>query len=105
MLLGKGLLTPAQEAFLRLFAQLPDQEQFYLTGGTALAELYLGHRLSFDLDLFTPQEDLILPFSYGVERACQAAGLAGSVTRRSIPCSYWLPKRTPDSTCTGSPSR
>ena len=42
MLQGKGLLTATQEAFLRLFATLPDQERFYLTGGTALAEFYLG---------------------------------------------------------------
>jgi len=39
-------------------------------------------RLSFDLDLFTPEEDLILPFSYGVERACAAVGLDVRVTRR-----------------------
>ncbi len=52
----KGLLTPLQTAFLVTFATLPDQAQFYLTGGTALAEFYLGHRLSFDLDLFTTRE-------------------------------------------------
>lgn len=61
MLQGKGLLTPIQEAFLRLFATLPDQERFYLAGGTALKEFYLGHRLSYDLDLFTPEMDLALP--------------------------------------------
>jgi hypothetical protein len=32
---------------------LPD---FYLTGGTALAEFYLQHRLSEDLDFFSEQE-------------------------------------------------
>ncbi len=82
MLQGKGLLTPVQEAFLRLFSGLPDQEWFYLTGGTALAEFYLGHRLSFDLDLFTPEADLILPFSYGLESACRAAGLDVQHVRR-----------------------
>lgn len=79
---GKGLLTPAQETFLGLFGALPDQERFYLTGGTALAEFYLGHRLSFDLDLFTPEADLILPFSYGLESACRAGGLGVQVVRR-----------------------
>lgn len=33
---------------------MPALEQFYLVGGTALA-LQLGHRLSIDLDMFTPQ--------------------------------------------------
>jgi len=28
-----------------------------------LAEFYLGHRKSFDLDLFTSEKELILPFS------------------------------------------
>ncbi len=54
------LTDPFQRAFLRLFADLPDQEQFYLAGATALAEFYLGHHLSFDLDLFTAESDLIL---------------------------------------------
>lgn len=35
MLKGKGLLTPIQKAFLAAFAGLPDQAQFYLSGGTA----------------------------------------------------------------------
>jgi hypothetical protein len=79
---GKGLLTPIQKEFLAIFAALPDQDQFYLTGGTCLAEFYLGHRLSFDLDLFTSETDLILPFSYQVETACPRKDLQISVTRR-----------------------
>ena len=31
-------------------------EHFYLTGGTALAEYYLHHRLSEDLDFFSERE-------------------------------------------------
>ena len=30
--------------------------RFYLTGGTALSEFYLRHRLSEDLDLFSEEE-------------------------------------------------
>jgi predicted nucleotidyltransferase component of viral defense system len=82
MLKGKGILSDLQIAFLRLFAGLPDQERFYLTGGTALAEYYLGHRLSFDLDLFTSDSDLIVPFSYQVEKAVQSAGMEISIVRR-----------------------
>ena len=72
MLPGKGLLTPIQKAFLPMFVQIPDQAQFYLSGGTALSEFHLGHRLSFDLALFTAEEQIILP----------GYGLQVSVTRR-----------------------
>ena len=82
MLKGKGILSDFQKAFLHLFSSLPDQECFYLTGGTALAEYYLAHRLSYDLDLFTSEADLILPFSYRVEQAAQNAGLQVKIVRR-----------------------
>ena len=82
MLKGKGLLTPLQQEFLAAFSQIPDQERFYLSGGTALAEYYLGHRLSFDLDLFTSDSQLLLPFSYQVQEKCSARDLGITVTRR-----------------------
>lgn len=41
-------------SILRLFSGLNKSESFYLTGGTALSNFYLKHRLSFDLDLFLP---------------------------------------------------
>ncbi len=44
----------------RLLSALSGEEivcdNFYLTGGTALAEFYLGHRLSEDLDFFSENE-------------------------------------------------
>ena len=79
---GKGILSGFQDTFLHFFASLPDQERFCLTGGTALAEYYLGHRLSDDLDLFTSEAGLIVPFSYRVEQAAQAAGMEIAVVRR-----------------------
>jgi Nucleotidyl transferase AbiEii toxin, Type IV TA system len=82
MLVGKGILSPLQKDFLNLFAEIHDQEYFYLTGGTALSEYYLGHRLSFDLDLFTSDADIILPFSYRVEQAIESKGLQVAVIRR-----------------------
>jgi len=82
VLKGKNLLTPIQKAFLSAFVALPDQSHFYLTGGTALAEFYLGHRLSFDLDFFTAEEALILPFSHSVEAIVASHGFEVSVTRR-----------------------
>ena len=82
MLRGKGLLTSVQRAFIARFAALPDQAQFYLAGGTALAEYYLGHRLSFDLDFFTGEAPLILPYSYQIEALGREGGLGVSVARR-----------------------
>ncbi len=82
MLKGKGLLQPLQKRFLALWSTLPDQDQFYLTGGTALAEFYIGHRISFDLDCFTAHEPLIVLTSRRVELAAAAEGLQVSVVRR-----------------------
>lgn len=52
-----GILTSEQKKFLELFfSYFP--KQFFLTGGTALAEYYLKHRLSEDLDLFTTDQSV-----------------------------------------------
>lgn len=82
MLQGKKLLTPLQHRCLDTFVRLPDQDHFYLAGGTALAEFFFGHRLSFDLDFFTSEERLILPFSYSFEQIYTHEGWRVSVTRR-----------------------
>src|SRR3989338_799644 len=52
--MGKTILTPNQNKFLEL-AQADEEinRWFYLTGGTALSEYYLQHRLSDDIDLFS----------------------------------------------------
>lgn len=46
----KGIITPLQGEVLAGFFRRT--QGFFLTGGTALAEFYLGHRDSQDLDLF-----------------------------------------------------
>lgn len=79
---GKGLLTPVQRKFMAAFAQIPDQRQFYLAGGTALAEFYLGHRLSFDLDFFTSESALVMPVSYQIEQIVSHMDLEIEVVRR-----------------------
>jgi hypothetical protein len=43
-------------SLLKRLGELPTVAEFYLAGGSALA-LHLGHRISVDLDFFTPQED------------------------------------------------
>jgi len=50
-------------------ASLQDTQHFYLTGGTALAEFYLGHRRSYDLDLFTAETGLVIHFSRTLEKS------------------------------------
>ncbi len=52
-----SLLTPLQQDLLQAFFTRAAGQQFFLTGGTALAEYYLHHRLSEDIDLFTLDEE------------------------------------------------
>lgn len=73
MLKGKGLLSPKQRRFLHFFSKTPDSEHFYLTGGTALAEFYLGHRYSYDIDLFTTEPALLTPFCRVLEGRARRA--------------------------------
>jgi len=57
--MGKTILTPKQLEFLELVSK--DEQitsRFYLTGGTALSEFYLQHRLSYDIDLFIEKEEV-----------------------------------------------
>lgn len=61
------ILTALQKKILLNFSKLPDQEGFYLTGGTALSAFFLQHRRSNDLDFFTNLEQLILPITQKVE--------------------------------------
>lgn len=50
------ILSSHQIEILKTFFSTPLGQQFFLTGGTALAAFYLGHRLSKDLDLFSIKE-------------------------------------------------
>jgi len=50
------LTTTQRKALITIAANLIVKKQFYLTGGTALSEYYLHHRLSEDLDFFSEQE-------------------------------------------------
>lgn len=70
------VLSNVQEKVLSRFSQIPESENFYLTGGTALAEFYLKHRRSDDLDFFTATAELITPFSRRLEEALRGEGMA-----------------------------
>lgn len=52
------ILTSLQKEFLKNFFASPIGPKFFLTGGTALSVFYLKHRVSYDLDLFTLDQDL-----------------------------------------------
>lgn len=57
MVMAKTILTNQQQLLLNLISQQKDLvNSFYLSGGTALAEYYLQHRLSEDLDFFSLEE-------------------------------------------------
>ncbi len=54
--MGKEILNKRQVSFLEAFKNSELSRNFYLTGGTALAAFYLGHRNSEDLDFFSETE-------------------------------------------------
>lgn len=55
--MAKTILTNQQQILLDLISQQKDSvSNFYFSGGTALAEYYLHHRLSEDLDFFSMEE-------------------------------------------------
>jgi len=57
--MAKTILTPQQLNFLELVGREKQiTQRFYLTGGTALSEFYLQHRLSYDLDFFCENEEV-----------------------------------------------
>lgn len=57
--MGKTILTSKQLKFLECIQQEKSiTENFYLTGGTALAGFYLQHRLSEDIDLFSEKQEV-----------------------------------------------
>lgn len=55
--MAKTILTNKQQVLLNLISKQKDIIiSFYLSGGTALSEYYLHHRLSEDLDFFSLEE-------------------------------------------------
>lgn len=82
MLKGKGIISPLQKALLNDLREVSDTDFFYLTGGTALSEFFFGHRYSYDLDLFTTERGLIVPYSKLVEQNLRQAGYHLKVIRR-----------------------
>jgi len=67
-------LTSLQRDLLTCFFAL--EQRMYLTGGAALAGYYLGHRLTDDLDLFSPPGPDLGEVARALNEAAQSAGAA-----------------------------
>jgi predicted nucleotidyltransferase component of viral defense system len=59
------------------FSELPESEMFYLTGGTALAEFYLAHRKSYDLDFLQLKKTLQTVFRIYSKKLCASFSKSG----------------------------
>ena len=75
------LLTPLQRKLLREIGKSPLRGEFYLTGGTALAALYLHHRYSVDLDLFTENPAAVAQVPPVMQEIADRLGLGLTFTR------------------------
>jgi len=71
-----SILSENQKKLIGLFSEEKlICAHFYLTGGTALAEFYLHHRLSEDLDFFCEQEFDPQSVSVILKKIQKAAGI------------------------------
>lgn len=71
-----AILTPDQELLLSVLAhERHITSSFYLSGGTALAEFYLHHRLSEDLDFFSEEEVDSVGLSALIKKVSGRAGI------------------------------
>ena len=71
-----SILSENQKKLLELLSKETSIcDNFYLTGGTALAEFYLHHRLSEDLDFFCEQEFEAQSISVILKKIQKMAGI------------------------------
>jgi len=81
-----SILTPRQRDFLRLIQQEKYfTQRFYFTDGTALAEFYLQHRISEDLDFFSEKKEINpIPISQFIGAKSEILGLEKFETKRVL---------------------
>ncbi len=65
------ILTSFQKELLKVIGRSSLGDNFYLTGGTALAAFYLQHRFSEDLDFFTADPNAIRLVASSLEAVSQ----------------------------------
>lgn len=76
MVMAKTILTNQQQLCLDLISQQKDlASNFYLSGGTALAQYYLQHRLSEDLDFFSLEEIDPIAIQVSLKKIRDKAGI------------------------------
>lgn len=75
------ILTLFHRKVLRIFASLEESRVFYFTGAMALAAYHLQHRISQDIDIFCPDENLIPIVARKLTAAFEKEGIRVKVVR------------------------
>ena len=75
------ILTPFQKELLKAIGNSNLADNFYLTGGTALAAFYLQHRYSEDLDFFTADPNAVRLVAPSLETVAQTLSAALEFSR------------------------
>ncbi|GAB4370016.1 MAG: hypothetical protein Kow00128_16730 [Deltaproteobacteria bacterium] len=76
------ILTDLQKEILGDLSRTDLKESFFLTGGTALSAFYLRHRLSDDLDFFTPAPGAVPSVLPRMKEVAASRGLRLTVRRQ-----------------------
>ena len=80
-----SILSENQKSILTLLAaQKSISDRFYLTGGTALSEFYLQHRLSEDIDFFSEDEFNPVSISVVLKKIQPSAGIVNIRSEQSF---------------------
>ncbi len=79
--MNASILTPFHRKVLRIFASLEESRAFYFTGAMALSAYHLQHRLSQDIDIFCPEENLIPIVARKLTSALEQEGVRVEIVR------------------------
>lgn len=77
----KEPLTELQQEIINTLKGIEEAREFYFTGGSALSAYYLHHRVSEDMDFFTPSEDLIQIVSKKLKIELEKKGIVVNLIR------------------------
>ena len=82
--MNADILTPFHKHVLRVFSSLEESRAFYFTGAMALSAYHLHHRVSADIDVFCPEENLIPIAARKLSAALRVAGYPGDMGRATV---------------------
>lgn len=77
------ILTKLQREFIKAISETELKEFFFLTGGSALAQFYLKHRYSDDLDFFTQEKAKVQTVNENLRKVCQKLNATVDISRES----------------------